>query len=107
MDSLEIQDIITRVEASDRNEFLIHIEDTGHIELNKKQVLTILKNEFSMQSLNEFREWIESQDVKYNQLAKLINLHPVKFTQMITGHIKSTKQIGSTLEFIEAVKKTL
>jgi len=104
MTSEEIKEIIDKVELSDKDLILINIEDSGYIELTKKQVLSILKEEYSFESLKEFREWISTKDVKYNHLASKLNIHPVKFTQMMSGHLKSTKKVGSRLEFISKVK---
>ena len=105
MKALEIEELIEKVEISEKKLYLVKVEDTGYIELKKSQVLTILKNEFTRVSLDEFREWLLERNQKYNQLAGKLSIHPVKFTQMMSGHLKSTKSIGNTLDFIKQVKR--
>ena len=107
MKAYEIEELINKVETSTKDVFLINVEETGWIELSKKQVLTILKNEFSTKSIEEFKTWLKERNLKYNHLAEKLSIHPVKFTQIMNGTLKSTKSIGSNLDFIERVKSVV
>ena len=105
MKANEIFELIEKINRSDKALYLIKIEGTGYIELKKAEVLTILHREYSDAMLDEFRPTLKS--IRYKEMAKRMNIHPVKFTQMISGHIKSTKEIGTTLDFIAKVKSLL
>jgi len=103
MEAYEIKEIIDKLEASKRTSFLINIEDGGYIELSKKKVLQIIRTEYLTKSMKEFKTWLESKDVVYRELANKLEVHPVQFTQMLSGDRKSINKISS-LEFIELVK---
>jgi len=103
MEAYEIKEIIDKVESSKRTSFLITIEDGGHIELTKRQIIFILRNEYHTKAMQEFKTWLESKDVVYRELASKLDVHPVQFTQMLSGDRKSINKISS-LEFIELVK---
>jgi len=103
MEAYEIKEVIDRVEASKRTSFLMHVESGGYIELSRKKVLLILRNEYHIKAMQEFKTWLESKDVVYRELASKLEVHPVQFTQMLSGDRKSINKI-SALEFIELVK---
>jgi len=102
MEAYEIKEVIDKVESSKRTSFLITIEDGGYIELSKKKVLQIIKTEYLTKSMQEFKTWLESKDVVYRELASKLDVHPVQFTQMLSGDRKSINKI-SALDFIELV----
>jgi len=107
MSSDEILELINKVHCSKKETFIVNIENVGYIEKSKADVLNDLLREYSDEKLSEFRNWLDVQPVKYYELAKGLNIHPVKFSQMISGYIKSTKEIGSTLDFIAKTKKLI
>jgi len=107
MSSDEILELINKVHHSKKETFLVKIENIGYIEMSKSETLKGLLREYSDEKLREFRNWLDVQPVKYYELAKGLNIHPVKFSQMMSGHIKSTKEIGSTLDFIAKTKKLI
>ena len=97
METKELYMLLYNVEAATTKRVSFEFE------FDKSIALKLIKKELGKELLKELRTEIKGKGLKNNYLAERIGLHPVVFSQMLSGKLNSTKHI-KTFEFIDLVK---
>lgn len=111
--SEELYNLFIDLDKMDDNAVLMHIQNlkakglSFKMNIDKSALIDFIYNAYSDARLIEFKESLSKSKVKNKDIAEKLGVHKDKFSQLLSGFIKSTKGIESTLDFVNKAEKIL
>lgn len=107
MEAKQLFELMQKVDNSKDETFTLNIETFGTIELRRHIVINILFELYSDARRIEFRKEFALLPIKAYQIADIMGLSTVTYSQMLSGVLKSTGDIKNTIEFIQRSKAAI